>query len=318
VRCQDFRAIADSYLSDELLTETNHDVINHLESCAGCRRELAARRQLRFSLRASFAYADSLQMPDEFAANLRCQLRVLALPQTNYSVPRLAAWLALAACVVLALGLGLRMMQRQPAPPQKIVAGGQPRSKENGASGPRSSPGSPDEDMVLRATMAEISGDAAGDHRNCAIHFGLTEAPIPLEEAALKYDPAYLNLSDVVSGRLKQLSGDMQVIESHSCVFNGRRFAHIVLREHASLISLLVTDLSRPADSANAGTQALNHRDQTVMACSQSEGYETACFETARHAIFIVSDLTEGENLSLARLLAPSVYNHITHVEGSA
>jgi len=317
VRCQDFRAIADSYLSDELLTETNHDVINHLESCEGCRRELAARRQLRFSLRASFAYADRLQMPDEFAANLRRQLRVLALPQTNHSVPRFAAWLAMAACLVLALGLGLRMMQRQPAL-QKIVAGGQPRSKENGGSGPRSSPGSPDEDMVLRATMAEISGDAAGDHRNCAIHFRLTEAPIPLEEAALKYDPAYLNLSDVVSGRLKQLSGDMQVMESHSCVFNGRRFAHIVLRERASLISLLVTDLSRPGDSANAGTQALNHRDQSVMACSQSEGYETACFQTSRHAIFIVSDLTQGENLSLARLLAPTVYNHLTRVEGSA
>lgn len=317
MRCQDFRAIADSYLSDELLTETNHDVINHLESCEGCRRELAARRQLRFSLRASFAYADRLQMPDEFAANLRRQLRVLALPQTNHSVPRFAAWLAMAACLVLALGLGLRMMQRQPAL-QKIVAGGQPRSKENGGSGPRSSPGSPDEDMVLRATMAEISGDAAGDHRNCAIHFRLTEAPIPLEEAALKYDPAYLNLSDVVSGRLKQLSGDMQVMESHSCVFNGRRFAHIVLRERASLISLLVTDLSRPGDSANAGTQALNHRDQSVMACSQSEGYETACFQTSRHAIFIVSDLTQGENLSLARLLAPTVYNHLTRVEGSA
>jgi hypothetical protein len=166
--------------------------------------------------------------------------------------------------------------------------------------------------------MAEISGDAAGDHRDCAIRFRLLETPIPLEEAGLKHDRAYLNLSDVVSARLTELSGDMQVVESHSCVFNGRRFAHLVLRNRGRLISLLVTGLRHPGDSGKAAKQALSDREQAVMACSQSEGYQIACFETARHAIFVVSDMAEGENLALARLLAPSLYNHITLAEGSA
>jgi hypothetical protein len=35
---------------------------------------------------------------------------------------------------------------------------------------------------------------------------------------------------------------------------------------------------------------------------------QVSCFETARHAVFIVSDLPEGDNLVLARALAPSVF----------
>jgi hypothetical protein len=166
--------------------------------------------------------------------------------------------------------------------------------------------------------MAEISGDAAGDHRNCAINFRLLETPIPLEEAGLKYDRAYLNLAEVVNARLAELSGNIQLVESHSCVLDGRRFAHVVLSNRGSLISLLVTGLRRPVDSGKGAKQAVSDREHAVMACSQSEGYQIACFETANHAIFVVSDMAEGENLAVARLLAPSVYNHITLAEGSA
>src|ERR1044071_3626140 len=75
VRCHDFQELADSYLSDELLVETNHDVIRHLETCADCRRELAARRELRSKLRTGFEYAPELQASKEFADRLTSQLR---------------------------------------------------------------------------------------------------------------------------------------------------------------------------------------------------------------------------------------------------
>ena len=317
MRCHDFREIADSYLSDELLTETNHDVIAHLESCAVCRRELAPRRQSRFNLRASFVHAHRLQIRDEFADNLRGQLRALALRETKRSAPKFPAWLAMAACLLLALVFELRMVQRKPGH-QETPAAGQSAWKEHSGEDAPSAQGSADEDSVLRATMAEISGTAAGDHRDCAINFRLLAMPISLEKAGLKYDRAYLNLSDVASARLPQLSGGMELVESHSCVFNGRRFAHVVLRGHGTLISLLVTDLSRPAGSGKAAKQALSDRTQAVMACSRAGRYQIACFETARHAIFIVSDLTEGENLAVARFLAPGIYDHISHAEDSA
>ena len=285
MRCQDVREIADSFLSDELQTETNYEVVNHLSRCTECQRELAARRQLRSTLRASFAHAEKLQMRSEFADNLRAQLRAVALRETKRPSPRLA-WLALAACLVLALGFGLRMILRQ----------------HDG------------EEAALRAAMAEISRTAAGDHANCAIKFQLSEKPIPLEEAGLKYDRAYLNLTEVVIARLADLSGNIQLVESHSCVFDGRRFAHVVLRDHGSLVSLLVTDLSDP-EVGNGTKHSASDGTQQVFACPEFEGYQVACFNTGSHAIFLVSDLAEGENLAVARLLAPTVYSHVSNAE---
>jgi len=51
------------------------------------------------------------------------------------------------------------------------------------------------------------------------------------------------------------------------------------------------------------------------IACTQLDGYQISCFRTERHAVFIVSDLPEGENLELACALEPSVYAHITGIE---
>jgi hypothetical protein len=193
----------------------------------------------------------------------------------------------MAACLVLALAFGLRTILRQ----------------QDG------------EGPALRAAMADIGRTAAGDHANCAIKFQLSEKPIPLKEAGLKYDRSYLNLADVVNARLTELSGNIQLVESHSCVFNGRRFAHVVLRDHGSLVSLLVTDLSTP-ELAEGTKHSSGDGTEQVFACPEFEGYQVACFKTASHAIFLVSDLAEGENLAVARLLAPTVYSHVSNAEG--
>src|SRR2546422_5815691 len=96
MQCRDFREIADSYLSDELMIETNHDVLRHLESCADCRRELAARRELISKLRKGFQEVAKLQMRAEFAGILKSQLRETALRRWPSVVTR-AAQMALAA-----------------------------------------------------------------------------------------------------------------------------------------------------------------------------------------------------------------------------
>lgn len=75
MQCSEFREIACIFLDDELTIETNHDVILHVETCADCRRELAARHKLRLKLRAAITHAPEVQMSDEFIESLRAQLR---------------------------------------------------------------------------------------------------------------------------------------------------------------------------------------------------------------------------------------------------
>ena len=49
--CEKTRRYMDAYLSNELLVETTHDLLQHLESCPECTAELATRTRLRSRLK---------------------------------------------------------------------------------------------------------------------------------------------------------------------------------------------------------------------------------------------------------------------------
>ena len=314
MQCREFREIADSYLSNELMVETNHGMIAHLEQCADCRQELKARRELRGKLREAFIKAPENQLRPEFVARLSTQLHDYSLGKRGAPPRRWQAsmtrkqttWLALAACLLLAMGLGLVVVRRRlvesKAPGQIAV------SKPTTNDSPELNPGIP-----VSIVKTELAKSAVGDHRDCAIKFRLAEKPIDLEVAGQKYDPAYINLTKAVLSQQGAAPLDAQFVEAHSCVFEGRRFAHIVLKYHGQLVSFLVTNIE-PTNGVQAESVRRSVEPQ-VISCSQFDGYKVSCFETARHAVFIVSDLPEGDNLALARALAPSVFTHITRTE---
>jgi hypothetical protein len=160
--------------------------------------------------------------------------------------------------------------------------------------------------------MSEV---AAGDHRDCAIGHRLPNRPITLEEAARKYDRAYLDLPKVVTSHRDDFNEVMEIVMTHACLFKGHWFAHIVVRHRGRLISLLVTKLENSSGSARPDEKPAKDVEEQVVACSTAEGYQISCFRTVRYAVFVVSDLEEGENLAFARRLAPSVYKHMTQAE---
>ena len=321
MQCREFREIADSYLGNELIVETNHEVISHLEHCAECRRELAARRELRCQLREASIKAPGNQMSAEFGQRLSARLHEQAFGRSVTPLSRRGwhpsvtlrrtLWIALAACLTLAATFGLLALRQwilRPSPQQ----GGQEVANSETPNYPAQlNPGVP-----VTIVKTELAKDAAGDHRDCAVHFRLAEKPIDLEVAGRKYDPVYVNLTKAVVSGQGEVPLGAEFVEAHSCVFQGRRFAHIILRYHGRLVSFLVTEIG---DSNAAKTNAaLASKGAQVIACSQFDGYQVSCFQTARHAVFIVSDLPEGENLALARAVAPSVFAHITRSENPA
>ena len=263
VRCHDFQELADSYLSDELLVETNHDVIRHLETCADCRRELAARRNLRDKLRSGFESAPDLQMRKEFEARLTTQLRDVALSRTRTSVGK---YVAIAASLVIVAALGFIVVQQR-------------------------------ERSQMAAALVE---SAVGDHRDCALNHRLDEKSIDLDEAGRKYDRAYINLVSAVMAE-GRLPAGVELVEAHSCVFKSRRFGHVILRYQHQLVSVLVTSID-PKD----------HSGPTDV---QADGFQLAHFETTRHAVFVVSGLSEAQNRSIAEAIEPLVSRHIRDAE---
>ena len=324
MQCHDFHELADSYLGDELLIETNHDVLQHLEACSDCRDELAARRALRAQLRVAFAHATELQPTPAFVARLHTQLRAEALGTS--SAFKWNSWMAIAASVLFIATIGLLTTQRRrPQPPVTEIATVH-RDESNGkeiksaqALPPAPLPTSPAPDALeapAQFLMAGLQAAAAGDHRDCAVSFKLPTLPISLDEAGRLYDRAYSGLTNAVSLRGVPLSAQAHIVEAHSCVFGGRRFAHIVVRDHDHLISVLVTDLDG-APAAAAGEAVPDGARQTVVDQAATAGYQVAYFTTTKHAVFVVSDLPPERNNEVARALAPSVSRHLRRAESA-
>ena len=234
--CRDVRELADSFLAEELLTETNHEILRHLETCPLCRADLAARRELREGLRRAFQQASDLGPNPTFLADLRARLETAAHKPVRRGI-RFQGWWALAATVLLAVAAG-------------FLYGGRGWLSTTGA--------------LARA--------AAGDHRNCALQFRLAERPITLEEAARRYGAPYRVLQTFPPGDVMTGAGPAHVLERHACVYGGRRFAHIVFEYRGERVSLLVTateggvQLALPGEALPHVTSAGRVDDLSVVA----------------------------------------------------
>ena len=265
MQCRDVRELADSFLSEQLLVETNHELLRHLETCPDCRADIAGRRAMRDGLRAAFSRAEDLQPRPEFAAELLATLRpsqpVIAVSQPALEMSRrsvLQSWWALAAGLVLAAGGGL------------IV-----RNSNN------------------RSRLGALAREAAGDHQNCAVKFALAERPIQLEEAGRRYGAPYAALATFEP---PAVDGSLEMLERHSCVYQGRRYGHVVFRYRGALTSLLVTEGPPPA------TPELEPSDS---------GPAVASLPAGRFLGFIVADLDRPSVLRLAQALADPLSQHL-------
>jgi hypothetical protein len=112
MECRDVRELADSFLGEELLTETNHEILRHLDTCPACRADLAGRRALREGVQRAFHCAPDLGPRPEFIAQLRTKLQDTAHQGSARRGVRFHAWWALAATVLLAMALGLAYLGR--------------------------------------------------------------------------------------------------------------------------------------------------------------------------------------------------------------
>lgn len=310
----------DSYLGDELLVETNHEVLRHLENCPACRNELAARRGLLARMRSAFRSAPEMQMNQSFAAKLRNDLRENALRPSIWdklksgvfiNSPIFAAAIAVSLLVGILFGAAF-WLRRVPSASNDVVAE-QNKTEKPAENLPRTEPNNAAiSAQTIEAAWRETAQLAVGDHKNCALHFRLKEKPITLAAAAEKYGLFNKDLDKAVKNVLRRIpaekvsgenAGKIQLLDAHSCVFNNRRFAHIILKRGKETISVLVTDV----DSINESDEAI--KNQTA------ENYQVAGFRAKNHAVFVVSDLSKAENSAIAEILLPAVRRHIEQAE---
>lgn len=311
MNCQQFKEMMDSYIGDELLVETNHDVLHHLENCSACRRKLSDHRNLRVKLRSAVRNSPEIQINPLFAVRLQRNLRENALHpkwweifSKNDSFLNLRTMAAVAACLlVITISAGIFLKYRDSSPENIVIA-----ENQSNISIPNVQPSESPMVQAVQIAWREITAFAVGDHENCALEFKLKEKPITLEEASQKYGKFNKDLEKAVIAPLQEIfpaktSGEIKLLEAHSCVFDGRRFAHVVLRRQNHTISILVTDTDLPNENGDIiNSQAFNNLN-------------VARFQTKHHAVFVISDMTAPENSTVAQIITTNVQKHVEQFE---
>ena len=288
MRCEDFREIADSFLSGELLVETNHEVVRHLENCEVCGADLEARRMFREKLRSAVINAPEAQIDAAFAARLKSDLKKAGFKENkaenfwsrSFSLKFLAA---ASAVLFITIAAAFSFLPTQDQKPEiSFTAANRNDAEAN------------DDPASL---WQKIAYQAIGDHQHCGLEKMDDWQKAANSETAKKADFRE-NILEKVSF---DSSEPMRLLHVHDCIYDRRIFTHAVIQIGNRTVSVLLTE-TELASAANINKSG--GEPDSAITCQKQTGFQVASFVGSHKAVFVISDLSEAENLNLARSLS--------------
>lgn len=218
--CEKTRKYLDSYISNELMVETNYEVLRHIEGCPACAVEVDIRARLRSRLKAA---VNTQSVPPELHVRIREQIRTgrsgnwMDLGCLRAGWPRWGA-AGMAAALVVTTGLWVNYStERLPALHDRT--------------------GQNTYISRVSANLAAILKLGLGDHIHCAIFRKYPKDAPPIEQMERELGPAYAGLLPVVRTAVPKA---YKVIMAHQCNYAGRKFVHLTFEKDGALLSLVV------------------------------------------------------------------------------
>ena len=278
--CKRIRSYLDSYLNNELIVETNHDVLAHLENCEACSRSLEDRARLKAQLKRAVTqdYAPTA-LRERIASDLH-RGRWFSFNRRPFELAAAAAVLVIAAATLIIWNLS-----QKPLSLQAEVAPGD-----------------------VTGQVLKIGFD---DHVFCAIDHHQANKQFTPKQMARSLGNEYVGLVALVNDRMP---GNYTIAVGHRCRYKGREFIHFIMRNQNDIFSLVITRKNGeafPSDGVAAIAQAAGGPIfQTAWA-----NHQVAGLETGDHLVFVVSDETRDLNLQIAANFAPSVRDFLARLE---
>jgi anti-sigma factor (TIGR02949 family) len=278
--CKRIRSYLDSYLHNELMVETNHEVLTHLEKCEACNRSLEDRARLK-------AHLKRVVIQDQAPAALRERIVSDLWRGRHFSFNKMSLALAAAAAVLVIAAVTFFTW------------------------------GPPKHQLSLQAKVAR--GDVNGqilkigfeDHVFCAIDHNLANKQFTAEQMSKNLGPEYAGLVQLLKDKSPQ---DYTVVVGHRCHYQGREFVHLIVRDHRSVVSLVITKKNGEAFQANSVTAIAQAAGGPIYQAAWAN-QQVAGLETRDHLVFVVSNETSDANLQIAASLAPSVRDLLARLE---
>jgi hypothetical protein len=288
--CERYRRYFDAYVDNELLVETNQDVLQHLRSCPDCTQILESRARMKQLVRNAVTKEEA---PLELAAALRDRFRSERRSFFAYDTAR---WIMAAAAVLLLAIGGVAALQWG----RVIRFGG-----DDGVF------------QTVSARVQEILRVGLVDHVHCTIlaenwkrFVSLDEIKANTRRSAL--GPEFIDLVPAVQAKL---GSDYKIVDGHRCTANNRKYVHLILTgSNDRIVSLVITEKQNESFTQADAAAVIKASGIPIYRDRQGK-YEIAGFESDKYLAYVVSNLAKDSNLKIASVLAPVVYGHLHRLE---
>jgi hypothetical protein len=282
--CEKVRRYMDSYISNELLVESNLKVLRHLEQCSECSKELETRMRIRTSMKAA---ARREGAPPGLEQKIRRNIRESSPARFSPFGFSLRWMSAVAALLVISIAGWIALRNRRwPSPQEQDAYIGK-----------------------TSAHLAEILQVGLRDHIHCAVFRKYPKDPPPLAEMARELGPQYAGLVPLVKVKVPD---EFRVIMGHRCSFRGRHYVHLVLRSPSALLSLVITKKNPSESFADFDLAPVLQAAGVPVYRAGAHRFQIASFEAPSYLAFVMSDLPQESNLQLAAALAPDVQRFLS------
>jgi hypothetical protein len=277
--CKTIKSYMDSYLNDELLVETNHEVLKHLASCKDCAVELEGRLRLKNALQTAVR---------KDVAPIGLQQRIqrdIRKPKSGYDYQWRTWMIAAAAMLVLTMG-GWGVF--------RAIKPGEKSAFE-----------------VAKQQDAEVLNIGLTNHLHCAVDRQFADKHFTDEEMTTKLGAEFIGL---VSLMKEKVQGNYEIVVGHRCHLKQREYVHLILKNQDKVMSLVLTKKNGEAFSkATLGNVLM--ASGVPLHASLMQNYEVTGFETRDYLAFLVSNLQKQESDAIAANIAPAVRDYLARME---
>ena len=215
--CERYRRHFDSYLDNELLVETNQDVLQHLNACTECTRILEGRARMKELVKNA---VNTQNAPPELVAAVQARLHT---ERPGFFGLNIARWMMAAAAVLLLAIVGIGSLQWG-----RVIQ----------------FPGDDDIFQTVSARVQDILRVGLVDHVQCVILAQQWKRFVSFDEMKANTRPSALGpeFIDLVPALESKLGSQYRLTLGHRCVVNDRQYIHFILTgSNGILLSVVIT-----------------------------------------------------------------------------
>ena len=276
--CERVAEALDVYLDGELAADEMHAIAKHLNECPDCAREAAERQAFRARLRKA---ARSVPGPEDLASNIGRGLD--ADGRRRFPHPGIMAF---AAAAMLAVCFAVWRVEFHPPGQDAFLA-------------------------EVSTGVARIMRVGLNDHVHCAVFRKYPAQPPSLGRMAQLLSPQYADLEPIFAAHAP---AGARVVLAHQCSFRGRRYVHLIARDGAKLVSLVIARREQ-GEAFENDLRAVAQENGAAMYSAGAKQFSIAGFETTAHLVYLVSDLGEQENMRVMESMAAQIREALRKTE---